>query len=145
MNTATPATSAARLLLRLAIGALFVAHGLQKFNEYTLAGTAGAFAQMGIPAAEVAAPIVASVELVGGILLIIGLLTRPAAFALAANMAGALFMVHLGSGVFVENGGFELVLALGAAALALALAGPGKVSLDAALFGRRNSALAQLA
>ncbi|GAB3664352.1 DoxX family protein [Zhihengliuella somnathii] len=145
MNTATPATTAARLIVRLAIGSLFLAHGLQKFNEYTLAGTAGAFAQMGVPAPEVLAPIAASIELVGGILLIVGLLTRPAALALTVLMAGALFTVHIGAGVFVENGGFELVLALGAAALALFLVGPGRISLDAVLFGRRQGTLAKLA
>ncbi|MCU1530534.1 MAG: hypothetical protein JWO49_2641, partial [Arthrobacter sp.] len=54
-------------------------------------------------------------------------------------------LVHAPAGVFVSEGGYELVLALGAAALAIALAGPGRWSVDHALFGRRDSRLKVLA
>jgi len=144
-NTISPASTAARLIIRVVFGFLFLAHGWQKFNEFTIPGTVGAFDGMGVPAAEVAAPVIATLELVGGILLIVGLLTRPVAILLTLNMAVALFLVHAPAGVFVADGGYELVLALGAATLALFLVGPGRISLDAALFGKRQGVLAKLA
>lgn len=137
--------TAARTALRVVVGFLFAAHGWQKYNEFTIAGTQGAFAQMGVPAADAVAPIIATLELVGGIALILGLATRPFAALLTLNMLGAIILVHASAGVFVEAGGFELVLLLGAAALALALVGPGKFSLDNVLFGRSNSKLRILA
>ncbi len=141
----TPLSATALAVLRIALGFLFVAHGWQKFTEYTIAGTQASFAQMGVPAAEIAAPLVATLELAGGIALILGVFTRIAAAALAVNMVGALFLVHASAGVFVGNGGYELVLILGAASLALALAGAGRFSVDHALFGRKGSKLKVLA
>lgn len=137
----TALNTAAQTILRMVVGFLFAAHGWQKYNEFTIAGTQGAFTQMGVPAADLVAPIVATLELVGGIALILGLATRPIAILLALNMVGAIALVHAPAGIFVEAGGFELVLMLGASALAVALAGPGKFSLDNALFGRSTSAL----
>ncbi|WP_309080650.1 DoxX family protein [Zhihengliuella sp.] len=144
-NTASTASTAGRLLLRVVVGFIFVAHGWQKFSQFTIAGTTESFAQMGVPAAEIAAPFVAGLELVGGALLILGLLTRPVGVLLALNMLVALVQVHLSAGVFVSDGGYELVLLLGAGAAAIALLGAGRASLDAALFGRRQGALAKLA
>lgn len=137
--------TAARTILRVVVGFLFVAHGWQKFNEWTIAGTTAAFGDMGVPLADVTAPVVAGLELVGGIALILGFLTRPVALLLTLNMLGAMFLVHLSAGVFVANNGYELVLLLGAAALALALVGPGRVSLDHALFANRDSRVSVLA
>ncbi|MGP9501513.1 DoxX family protein [Specibacter sp. AOP5-B1-6] len=137
--------TAARTVLRIVVGFLFAAHGWQKYNEFTLAGTQGAFTQMGVPAADVVAPIIATLELVGGIALILGLATRPFAALLTLNMLGAIILVHAPAGIFVEAGGFELVLLLGASSLAVALAGPGRLSLDHLLFGRSTSKLRVLA
>lgn len=137
--------TAARTILRVVVGFLFVAHGWQKFNEWTIAGTTAAFGDMGVPLADVTAPVVAGLELVGGIALILGFLTRPVALLLTLNMLGALLLVHLPAGVFVANNGYELVLLLGAAALAIALVGPGRVSLDHALFVNRDSRVSVLA
>ncbi|MFB0835432.1 DoxX family protein [Arthrobacter halodurans] len=137
--------TAARTLLRLVIGFLFAAHGWQKYFEWTIAGTQGAFAEMGIPAASLAAPAVATLELAGGIALMLGLLTRPVAALLALDMLGALVLVHATGGVFVANGGYELVLALGAASAAIALLGAGPLSLDRLLFARRRSVRASAA
>lgn len=64
---------------------------------------------------------------------------------LALDMLGALFLVHAQAGVFAEAGGYELVLLLAAAALALALTGAGRLSVNRAVFGRKNSRLAVLA
>lgn len=144
MNNAT-LTTTARTVLRVVVGFLFAAHGWQKYNEWTIAGTTAAFGDMGIPMAEIAAPFIATLELVGGIALILGLLTRPVAVLLTLDMLGALILVHLSAGVFVANNGYELVLLLGAAALALALVGPGRASADYALFGRRESRVSVLA
>jgi putative oxidoreductase len=132
-------------VLRVILGFLFAAHGWQKFNEWTIAGTQAAFTQMGVPVANVSAPLVAGLELAGGIALILGALTRVVAALLAVNMIGALFLVHASAGVFADNGGYELALLLGAASLAVALTGAGRVSVDRVLFGREGSKLAVLA
>lgn len=132
-------------ILRVVVGFLFAAHGWQKVNEWTIAGTQAAFGEMGIPLADIVAPIIAVLELGGGIALILGLLARPFAALLAIDMLGALVLVHLPAGVFVAEGGYELVLILGAAALAIALAGPGRASVDRALFGGRKSKVSALA
>ena len=109
-------TTSARTILRVIAGFLFAAHGWQKFNEFTIAGTQAAFTQMGVPAAQAVAPVVATLELVGGVALILGVLTRVFAALLALDMLGALFLVHASAGVFVATGGYELVLILAAAA-----------------------------
>jgi putative oxidoreductase len=141
----TSLTTAAVTILRIILGFLFAAHGWQKFNEFTIAGTQASFAKMGVPAAEIAAPAVAVLELAGGIALVVGILTRVVAALLAVDMLGALSLVHAPAGIFASAGGYELVLVLAAAALAVALTGAGRISVDRALFGRTNSRLAVLA
>jgi len=139
-------TTTALAALRIILGFLFAAHGWQKFNEWTIAGTQASFAKMGVPAADVMAPAIAVLELAGGIALILGILTRVVAALLVVDMLGALFLVHAPAGVFAANGGYELVLLLAAASFALALTGAGRLSVDRALFGRRpESRLAVLA
>ncbi|MGP4030595.1 DoxX family protein [Pseudarthrobacter sp. 1C304] len=144
MNQST-LTTTARTILRVVTGFLFAAHGWQKFNEFTIAGTQAAFTQMGVPAANIAAPVIATLELVGGVALILGVLTRAFAALLVLNMLGALFLVHAPAGIFAATGGYELVLLLAAAAAAVALVGAGRVSVDKALFGRSGSRLHALA
>lgn len=141
----TPLVTTALTILRVILGFLFAAHGWQKVNEWTIAGTQASFAKMGVPVAEIAAPAVAVLELGGGIALILGVLTRIAALLLTLDMLGALFLVHVSAGVFAATGGYELVLLLAAAAFAIALTGAGRISVDRALFGRANSKLALLA
>lgn len=119
------------LFSRLILGAVLVAHGWQKFNEWTIAGTTQAFEGMGVPAAGVAATIAAVVELGGGLLIIAGLFTRVTAAIVALQMVGAgIFAHHFTSGVFVANNGWELVGLIAAGALALVAAGPGAFALD---------------
>jgi putative oxidoreductase len=130
--------NAALALLRVVVGSVFVAHGAQKLFVYGIAGVSGAFAGMGIPLAGVAGPAVALIEFLGGMALILGLFTRIMALGLAGTMLGAIFFVHIGSGFFAPEG-VEFVLTLFAAAIALALTGPGGFSLDAALNRYRSS------
>lgn len=144
MNQST-LTHTALTILRVTVGFIFAAHGLQKFVEFTIPGTQAAFAQMGVPAAQIVAPLVATLEFLGGIALIAGVLARVFAALLVLDMLGALVLVHAPAGIFVEKGGFEFVLALAAASLAIALTGPGRFSADATLFGSRNSKLSVLA
>lgn len=138
-------TTAGLTVLRVTLGFLFTAHGWQKVNEWTIGGTQAAFGEMGIPLSQATAPIVATLELIGGIALIIGIAARPVAALLTLTMLGALVLVHASAGIFVETGGIELALILGAAAMAVALLGPGRLSLDNAIFGKRESKLRALA
>lgn len=125
-------------LVRIITGIVFAAHGYQKFFIYGLDGTTGAFTQMGIPAPGITAPLVAIVELFGGIALVIGFLTRLAALGLAINMLGAILLVRLKGGFFSPNGAeFEIVLFV--ACLALAIGGAGALSVDEAIARRRAS------
>jgi putative oxidoreductase len=148
-SPASPAatqSSLARTVLRLALGVVFFAHGWQKIFEYTIPGTQAAFAQMGVPAAQLVAPAIGFLELVGGAAIILGVLVRPVAALLALNMLGALFLVHAPAGIFADKGGYELVLVLAAGAAALAIVGAGRFSIDALVFGRsENRALAAMA
>ncbi|MEV7799873.1 DoxX family protein [Microbacterium foliorum] len=138
-NTTAPSAAASLglLVLRVVVGAVFAAHGAQKIFEYTIPGTIGSFAGMGVPMPEIAAPFVAFVELMGGILLVLGLFTRLAGILLAIDMVVALVLVHLSAGLWVGEGGYEFVAVLGAAALALALTGAGRFSIDGAFLRGR--------
>ncbi|GAA1228986.1 putative oxidoreductase [Microbacterium phyllosphaerae] len=138
-NTTAPsaASSLGLLVLRVVVGFVFAAHGAQKIFEYTLPGAIGSFAGMGVPLPEIAAPVVAFVELIGGILLALGLFTRPVGILLAVDMVVALVAVHLPAGLWVGEGGYEFVAVLGVAALALAFTGAGRFSLDGAFLRGR--------
>jgi putative oxidoreductase len=121
-------------ILRIVAGLIFAVHGGQKLVVFGFDGVAGAFAGMGVPFAGVVGPAVALLEFFGGLALIAGFLTRPAALLLAANMLGALLLVHLPAGFFLPNG-YEFVLALLGAVATLAMTGAGRWSLDERLFG----------
>jgi len=71
-----------------------------------------------------------SAEFFGGLLLIAGLLTRPAALVLAVTMLVAIFSVHFENGLFMSNNGYEFGLALFALSVSLLVTGAGKVGLD---------------
>jgi putative oxidoreductase len=95
------------LLLRISLGALFLAHFSLKFFVFTPAGTAQFFASLGLPGAL--AYLTMAAELFGGIALILGLYTRWVAVALTPVLLGAIVLVHAGAGFFftAPHGGWE--------------------------------------
>ncbi|GAA1280258.1 DoxX family protein [Pseudonocardia aurantiaca] len=133
-----PVRDAALLVARLVLGVVLVAHGWQKVATYGVGGTAESFAAMGVPLAPVAAVFAAVVELAGGALLLVGAATVIVGVLVVVDMLGAALLVHIGAGVFVTDGGWELVGVIGAAALALAAVGSGRFSVDHAVAARRR-------
>ena len=125
-------------VLRVILGATFIAHGAQKLFVFGLAGVTGGFAQMGIPMAGFFGPFVALVEFFGGIAIVFGLLTRLSALALAIDMVVAMLAVHL-SGGFFNPKGVEFPLALFGMSVALMTTGAGAYSVDALLNNRLAS------
>ncbi|MDL9935980.1 DoxX family protein [Gordonia sp. ABSL1-1] len=121
------------LLARVAIGIIFLAHGLQKFQQNGWSGPSAGFEMMDVPAASLSAFVVTWLEIIGGIALIAGVLTPVVAALFTLDMLGALFTAHIDSGLWVSDGGYEFVLALGAASLLLAVVGAGQLSVDALL------------
>lgn len=122
------------LVLRVPLGIIFAAHGAQKlfgwFGGYGLEGTGQWMASIGLQPGYLMALGAGSAEFFGGIALIIGLLTRPAAAVLAFTMVVAIFAVHFENGLFMSNNGYEFGLALLAGSVALALSGAGRFSVD---------------
>jgi putative oxidoreductase len=131
-----------RLLLRLSVGGFFVGHGTQKlfgwFGGHGLDATAAGFEGMGLRPGKAHAVAAGAAEAGGGALLVAGLATPLAASAVTATMLTAIKTVHAKNGPWLSNGGYEYNVVLIAAALMLVEAGPGSLSLDAAL-GRERS------
>jgi putative oxidoreductase len=116
------------LVLRLALGTMFIAHAGLKYYVFTLPGTVQFFQSLGLPGAL--AYLTFSAELVGGVLIIAGLHSRWVAAALVPVLLGATW-AHSGNGwVFTSpNGGWEYPAFLAAVALAQALVGDGSFAL----------------
>lgn len=137
-RTTTTVQDIVLLVGRVALGVVLIAHGAQKLFTNGIAGVTAGFDQMGIPAPGLSAWFAALVEFGGGIALIAGLLVPLVGLLVAVDMAGALIFVHAPNGVFIDNGGYELVLVIGALGLVLAGIGGGSWSLDRALSGSRR-------
>lgn len=126
------------LIGRAAVGVIFIMHGWKKLTDTGHAEVSKGFDQLGIPLPDLAALYAIWVELIGGVALIAGVLVPVAGVLIALDMAGAYWYVHMDKGFFANEGGYEYVLVLAAAALLLALTGAGRFSLDAVLWRRRE-------
>jgi len=115
----------AALLLRVALGALFLAHAGLKLLVFTPAGTVRFFGSLGLP--PTLAYVTIAAEVLGGIALILGLWTRVAAIALTPILLGAIFTVHGTAGFFFNNanGGWEFPAFWAVALIVQALLGDG--------------------
>lgn len=118
----------ALLMLRLALAAIMLAHGLPKLTGFS--GTAGYFASAGIPLPTVAAAFATLAEVVGSILILLGIAVDIAGLALAIDMLGAILFAKLKGG-FTGPDNFQFELILLVVALALALTGPGRYAVGA--------------
>jgi putative oxidoreductase len=134
-------------LLRLVLGVVFFAHGAQKmlgwFGGYGFSGTMAYFTHSGIPAPLAFLAIAA--EFFGGLGLVVGLLSRIAAFGIVVNMVVAVLTVHLPNGFFMnwsgaqKGEGFEYHLLAIALGIAILVGGAGAVSMDRALSRARRA------
>jgi putative oxidoreductase len=128
------------LALRIPVGIIFAAHGAQKlfgaFGGYGLEGTGQFMDSLGLTPGYLMALLAGSAEFFGGLALLVGLLVRPSAAALAFAMLVAIFSAHIDKGLFMANNGYEFALALLAVSVSLLISGGGRLSIDAALAQR---------
>ena len=123
----------ARLVLRVGVGGILAAHGAQKlfgwFGGHGVTGTGKAMEAMGFKPGKPSALAAGVSETAGGAMLILGLATPATGAATASTMAVAA-TAHGPKGLFASNGGYEYPAVLGLCSAALAIAGPGKISVD---------------
>lgn len=138
----TSNNSVSSLVLRVPVGIILSAHGAQKlfawFGGYGLEGTGQWMESIGLAPGFLMALLAGSAEFFGGLALIVGLLTRPAALVSAFTMVIAIFSVHAPNGLFMSNNGYEFALALLAATTALTIQGGGKLSIDTLISNKLN-------
>lgn len=124
-------------LIRFFAGVMLMPHGAQKlfaaFGGGGLSGTTASFQKMGLEPALPLALLAGSAEFFGGLLIAVGFLTRPAAFAGFVVMMVAVFHVHLSRGFFLSSGGYEFALLWGMVLLGIILHGGGRLSVDRAI------------
>ncbi|WP_342417847.1 DoxX family protein [Paenibacillus sp. FSL R10-2782] len=125
------------LLVRLVVGLLLVGHGAQKlfgwFGGYGPKGTGGWMESVGIKPGVFMAVSAGLMELLGGALFALGLLTPLAALFITLTMLGAIFKVHGQNGIWATANGYEYPLVLIAVVVGIALTGAGSYSIDAIL------------
>lgn len=124
-------------LLRIGVGAIFVAHGWQKLSD--IQGTIAGFAHMGIPHPSTMVYLAILGELFGGLGLALGALTPLAALGPLSVMVGAIYFVHRDNGLFGQNGGWEYPLTVALIALYFVTHGAGPLSVDALVTQRRRN------
>jgi putative oxidoreductase len=133
MNDSTQAAYGA-FVLRITLGVAFIAHALLKLLVFTLPGTAQFFGSIGLP--PFLGYVVFAAELVGGVLLVLGVGSRYVAAALVPIMLGATW-AHFGNGWLfsAKDGGWEYPAFWTAATIAQVLLGDGAFALGAKLLG----------
>jgi putative oxidoreductase len=114
----------ALLILRLALAALLLYHGLPKLMNFGSA--VGAFQSMNVPAPSIAAAYAVFAEVIGGLLLLLGVAVDLAGIIVVIDMLGAIFIVHWANGFDFTKGGWEHPFTVLCMALAVALAGAGR-------------------
>ena len=123
----------ATLPLRLGVGIVFLAHGIQKafglFGKPTIAGFAKMLSGLGFAPPAFWAYLVAYTELLGGLFLLMGLLVRISSAALFVVMSVAVVKVHLAHGFFANEGGFEYNFIILCACFSLLISGQGKLGI----------------
>ena len=129
MNAQSNQAAYGAALLRISLGVVFIAHALLKILVFTVPGTVQYFESIGLPGFF--AYLVIGGELLGGVALVAGFLTRWAAGGLAVIGFGSV-LGHAGNGWLFSNagGGWEYPLLLGVVTLALAFVGPGALAID---------------
>lgn len=139
MNRTLPgsARDVALLVARLLLGTVMFAHGYQKLMIDGLGRTTQGFESMTIPVAIFSAAFVTVVEVVGGVLVVLGAVLTVVAACYLVVMVGAAVFVHIPHGIFVENGGWELVGVIAAVLLVLAAAGSGRYGIDGMVRARQ--------
>lgn len=127
----------ALLVIRIALAAVFIAHGGQKlfgwFGGGGMTPVVGMTTKMGFPLPAFWAYLLAITEFFGGLSVLGGLLARLGALGIMISQLVAVAKIHIHNGFFTTTHGFEFNQCLIAIALAIVLAGPGLISLDAAL------------
>lgn len=118
-------------LIRVTAGLMLVPHGYDKWVNRTFEQIAAGFAKMGLEPAYALAVYIASLEFFGGLMLALGLFTRPVAVLVAGFMAVAVIQVHMPNGFFWIARGYEYPLFWGLVCIAIAIRGGGRYSLDA--------------
>lgn len=121
------------LVLRVALGIMFAAHGLQKafglFGGPGIGGFSEMLSGLGFSQSVLWAYIAAYTELLGGTFLCLGVFTRGCAALLLVLMVVATRKVHFSKGFFLAQGGFEYPFIIAAVCVALILLGPGRFSI----------------
>lgn len=126
----------ALLILRVSTGIIMAVHGWQKFSD--IPKWTEQLTKMGIPFPELNAYLSIAAELLGGLGLIVGLLTPLAALGVVSTMAVAVFVVHFDNGLLAKDGGFEYPMTLMFVGLYFMMKGAGCLSLDALFCKKKN-------
>lgn len=123
----------ALLILRIIVGGIFIAHGIDKVFMQGMDETVGQFSAWGVPSPQLWGWVIALGEIIGGAVLVVGLLTTVVAAVMAFIPAAGIYYVHASAGVFAEDGGIEFPALLIVSLIMVIVFGAGRASLDGVL------------